>query len=324
MSTRKLFLSALLATSAGFAGCEFGPGERGSFDRTYTVSGPTRLELSSGSGSVKINGSADGKVHVHGEIYAGSFFGSAKDELKRVMDNPPIEQRASLIRIGKDMGAFRNTSISYTIDVPRETELSISAASGSQEIKNVRGPVNVDSASGEVRIANVEQSVTVRSASGSIHVANLGDDAKLSAASGSLEVFNVKGDIRARALSGSISISKPGARVEADSASGSISVAGASNDVKASTASGGINVEGNPAGNSYWHLKTASGGVEVSVPKTAGFNLSAEAISGQIHADLPIVIEDQGKHSLRAHVGTPGGRVEVRTASGGIRIQPSS
>ncbi|MBS1868025.1 MAG: hypothetical protein JSS69_19100, partial [Acidobacteria bacterium] len=59
-------------------------------------------------------------------------------------------------------------------------------------------------------------------------------------------------------------------------------------------------------------------------PKTAGFNLSAEAISGQIQADLPIVIEDQGKHSLRARVGTPGGRVEVRTASGGIRIGPSS
>jgi hypothetical protein len=64
--------------------------------------------------------------------------------------------------------------------------------------------------------------------------------------------------------------------------------------------------------------------VEVSVPRTAGFNLSAEAISGRITADLPIVIEDQGKHSLRARVGNPGGRVEVRTASGGIRIQPSS
>lgn len=324
MNTRTLYFSALLATSAAFVGCGVGPGERGSFDRNYTVSGPTRLELSSGSGSVKINGSADGKVHIHGEVFAGSFFGSAKDELKRVLDNPPVEQRASLIRIGKDLGSFRNTSISYTIEVPQDTELSIAAASGSQDIHNVRGPVNVDSASGEVRIENVERSVTVKSASGSIHVRNLGDDSKLSAASGSIEAMNIKGDIRVRNLSGSISIKAPGGRVEAESASGSVTVSGAGNDVKASTASGTITVEGNPAGNSYWHLKTASGGVEVSVPKTAGFNLSAEAISGQIHADLPIIIEDQDKHSLRARVGTPGGRIEVRTASGGIRIQPSS
>ncbi|MBS1841714.1 MAG: DUF4097 family beta strand repeat protein [Acidobacteria bacterium] len=324
MNTRTLILSALLATSATLVGCQFGPGERGSFDRTYSVTSPLRLELSSGSGSVKINGSTDGKVHIHGEVYAGSFFGSAKDELKRAIDNPPIEQRTGLIRVGKDIGSFRNTSISYTIEVPRDTELSISAASGSQDIKNVRGPVSVDSASGEVVIENVDRSVTVRSASGSIRVHGLGDDAKLSAASGSIQAFDVKGDIRVRALSGSITIKSPGARVEADSASGSVSVAGANNDVKASTASGGINVQGNPAGNSYWRLKTASGSVEVSVPKTAGFNLSAEAISGQIQADLPIVIEDQGKHSLRARVGTPGGRVEVRTASGGIRIGPSS
>jgi hypothetical protein len=324
MSTRTLCFSAALAASAALVGCGVGPSEHGSFDRTYTVSGPTRLELSSGSGSVKINGSADGKVHVHGEVYAGSFFGSAKEELDRVINNPPIEQRTGLIRIGKDLGSFRNTSISYTIEVPQETELSIQAASGSQEIRNVRGPVNVNSASGEVVIDSVELTVTVKSASGSIQVHGLGDDAKLSAASGSIEAYGVKGDIRARALSGSITIKGPGARVEADSASGSVNVAGANNDVKANTASGGISVEGNPAGNSYWHLKTASGSVEVSVPKTAGFNLSAEAISGQIRADLPIVIEDQGKHSLRARVGTPGGRVEVRTASGGIRIQPSS
>jgi hypothetical protein len=324
MSTRTLYFSALLTASVALVGCEVGPGEHGSFDRTYSVSGHTRLELATGSGSVKVIGSADGKVHVHGEVYAGSFFGKAKDELKRVIDNPPIEQRTGLLRIGKDMGAFRNTSISYTIEVPQETELSISAASGSQDIQNVRGPVNVDSASGEVRVENVEHTVTIRSASGSIRVHNLGDDVRLTAASGSIEVSNVKGDIRARAISGSIDIKAPGGRVEADSASGSVTVAGASNDVKASTASGGINVEGNPVGNSYWHLKTASGSVDVSVPRTAGFNLSAEAVSGQIRADLPIVIEDQDKHSLRAHVGTPGGRVEVRTASGGIRIQPSS
>jgi DUF4097 and DUF4098 domain-containing protein YvlB len=324
MKSRTLHLSALFVAIAALSACGVGPSEEGSFDRDLSVSSPVRLELASGSGSVHITGSGDGKVHIHGEVRAGSFFGSAKDELQKVLGNPPIEQHGSNIRIGKDIGSFRNTSISYTIETPQETEVSIKVASGSQEIRNVRGPVDIESASGDVRVENVERTVQIKSASGSIHVRNLGDDARMTSASGSLDVNGVKGDLRVRALSGSITIKSPGGRVEAETASGSVEVFGASNDVKASSASGGITVQGNPTGNSYWHLKTASGGVDVSVPRDAGFHLSAEAISGRIRTDLPIVIEDQDKHSLRARIGTPGGRVEIRTASGGIHLQPSS
>jgi len=324
MNARTLYLATFLGASVSLAACGFGPTEHGSFDRTLDVSGPLRLELASASGAVRITGTADNKVHIHGEVSAGSFMGNAKEELEKVISAPPIEQRAGIIRVGKSANGFRNTSIAYTIEVPRETELSVSAASGSQEIKNVRGPVNLDSASGSVRVDGVDRTVTIKSASGSIHLQNLGDDARVSSASGGIEVNSVKGDLRAHALSASINITGPGGRVEAETVSGSVTVVGANNDVKASSASGGIKVAGNPSGNSYWHLKTVSGSVEVSVPRDAGFHLSAEAVSGEIRTDLPIVIEDHDKHSLRAHFGTPGGRVEVRTISGGIRVQPAS
>ncbi|HWY44266.1 MAG TPA: DUF4097 family beta strand repeat-containing protein [Candidatus Sulfotelmatobacter sp.] len=324
MKPRALYATALFAATTALSACGVGPSEEGSFDRSLSVSGATRLELSNGSGSVRITGGPDGKVHIHGDVAAGSFFGSAKDELQKVLNNPPIEQHAGNIRIGKDFSSFRNTSISYTIEVPQETEISIKVASGSQEIKNVRGPVEIEAASGDVRVENVERTVQIKSASGSIHVQNLGDDARVASASGSIEVNTVKGDLRARALSGSIIIKSAGGRVEAETASGSVQVFEANNDVKASSASGGITVQGNPSGNSYWHMKTASGSVDVSVPRDAGFHLSAEAISGRIRTDLPIVIEDQDRHSLRARIGTPGGRVEIRTASGGIHVQPSS
>jgi hypothetical protein len=38
---------------------------------------------------------------------------------------------------------------------------------------------------------------------------------------------------------------------------------------------------------------------------------------------VPIVIEEQGKHSLRARMGNGGGRVEVHTISGEIRVRAS-
>jgi len=45
--------------------------ENATFDKTFTVTSPVRIELSSGSGSVEIRGSADGRVHVHGKVFAG-------------------------------------------------------------------------------------------------------------------------------------------------------------------------------------------------------------------------------------------------------------
>jgi DUF4097 and DUF4098 domain-containing protein YvlB len=79
-------------------------------------------------------------------------------------------------------------------------------------------------------------------------------------------------------------------------------------------------VQGDPGTNSYWNLNTVSGAVQLSVPQDANFHLSAEAVSGEIRADIPIVIEEQGKHSLRARMGDGGGRVEVRTVSGEIHL----
>jgi DUF4097 and DUF4098 domain-containing protein YvlB len=70
-------------------------------------------------------------------------------------------------------------------------------------------------------------------------------------------------------------------------------------------------------------LNTVSGVVQLAVPTNANFHLSAEAISGEIRTDIPVVIEEKGKHSLRARVGNGGGRVEVHTVSGQIRVQAS-
>ena len=315
----------LLATAVALAGCGTGVAAQGSFDRSYTVSGPIRLDLANASGSVRITGSTENKVHVHGEIRARSFLFNDPDKAARELSaNPPIEQRPDVIRIGKELSKFRGAAIDYTIEVPRNTEVTTTVASGAQTISDVQGPVRVDSASGSIAVSKIEKSVQISSASGSITAQDVGDDLRANSASGSVTVSNVKGDVRVHAISGSTNITKPGARVEATTTSGSVDIESAGNDVTASSVSGRVSVLGNPSGNSYWSLKTTSGSVEVGVPHSANFHLAAEAVSGDIRTGIPIVIEDQGKHSLRARVGTPGGRVEIHTVSGGIRVEPTS
>jgi DUF4097 and DUF4098 domain-containing protein YvlB len=323
---RNLLITSVLVTAVLIcAACVTGPPVRGSFDRDYTVSGPIRLELTNASGNVDISGSADGKVHVHGDVrVSGIGHGNSQKRLNDTVSNPPIEQKADTIRIGKEMSAMRNISINYSIQVPHDTEVSAAVASGAESIRGVRGPVKVQAASGSIRVEKIDRDVQLTTVSGAVTATDVGDDVQITSSSGSVIVSNTKGDVRVTAIAGVIQISRPGGRVDADTASGQVDVQGASNNVKAHAVSGRVVVQGDPGANGYWDLKTASGSIQLNVPVAASFHLSAQAISGEIRTDIPIMIEEQGKHSLRARMGNGGARVEVQTVSGDIRVSGAS
>ena len=215
---------------------------------------------------------------------------------------------------------MRNVSITYTIQVPHDTEVNVTVASGAQTIRGVRGPVKVQAASGTIRVEKIERDAQLSTASGSISATDIGSAVRVKSATGTVTVTNTRGDVIVDALAGTIHISRPGGRIEADTASGEVDIEGAASDVKAHAASGRVSVKGNPGADSYWELKTMSGAVQLGVPASANLHLSAEATSGEIRTDIPIVIEEQGKHSLRAHMGSGGGRVDVHTVSGEIRV----
>lgn len=311
----------LFATTFALAGCYTGPSVDGSFSRTYTVSGPIRLELSNASGDVDVTEGAAGTVSIHAEVRASGFgFENPQKRLDDIVADPPIEQRGDTIRIGKDFSRMRNVSITYKIQVPHETEVDANVASGAENIRNLRGPVRVRSASGSINVEKIDRDTQLSTASGTISAETIGGDVQVSSASGNVTIANIKGDARVHVVSGVIRISQPGGRVDGSTTSGEVEIQGAANDVTAHSVSGRVYVQGNPGAQGYWNLKTASGGVQISVPPSANFHLSAEAVSGEIRADVPIVVEERGKHSLRARVGSDGGRVEVRTVSGEIRV----
>jgi DUF4097 and DUF4098 domain-containing protein YvlB len=319
---RNLGSSVLLfAASFAVAGCYSGPGVNGSFARTFKVTGPIRLELNNAAGDVNITEGAGSTVSIHADVRASGFgFENPQRRLDEIISNPPVEQVGDTIRIGKDFSHLRNVAITYTIQVPHDTEVDANVASGAQNIRDLRGPVKVRAASGSIDVEKIDRDAQLTTASGSVSASDIGSYVHVYTASGNVTVSKVKGDVRVNAVSGVIRVSQPGGRVEGDTASGEVEIQGAANDVKAHAASGRVYVQGNPAGQSYWDLKTVSGGVQIGVPPSANFRLSAEAVSGEIRADIPIVIEEEGKHSLRAHMGNGGGRVEVHTVSGEIRV----
>ena len=103
-------------------------------------------------------------------------------QARELSANPPIEQRPDIIRVGKNLSDLNGVSIDYTIELPRNAEVSTKVASGSQTISNLQGPVKIDSASGTIEVSKIERSVQVNSASGSIRAEDLGDDFHATAA----------------------------------------------------------------------------------------------------------------------------------------------
>jgi hypothetical protein len=313
--------SALASATPPHSGKAAG-GDSATFDRSFTVTAPVRLEVSNASGNMEIRGSADGTVHVHGKVMPGgwSMFGGGAKSVDEVAANPPLEQNGNTIRIGKNTSWFKNVSIDYQIEVPHDTEIDSEVASGGITIDNVKGPVKASSASGYIHVYRVDLDATVNAASGSIDVGTIGGYVKVSSASGDSAVTDVKGELRVTAASGSIRIKRAADRVDASTASGAIEVEQATNDLKVHAISGSIQVSGNPSANRFWDLKTVSGSVQLRVPKDASFLLSAESTSGDIRTSIPVMLEEQSKHSLRAHIGDSAGRVEVHTISGSVSV----
>jgi hypothetical protein len=312
---------ALLA----FAGCANGPGVTGAFDRDYAVTGHIRLEISTGSGDVNITGSADGKVHVHGEVrVSGGGTQDAQKRLSAIQSNPPVEQTPDGVRVGRDVERLHGASVSYTIEVPRDCEVSSTVVSGSQTVRGVRGPIKMQSTSGSITAEDIDGDAQLGSLSGSITASNMGDAVRASGTSGSVTISGAKGDVRVNGDSGKVQISNPGGRVEVNLTNGPVNVQGAGGDVKIHGVNGSFSVQGNPSATSYWDLKNVSGGMDIAVPAGANFHLLAESTSGEIRADIPIIIDEQGKHMLRAQIGAGGGRVEAHTVSGTVHLSSSN
>ena len=198
MRTHKLALPGIILFAAAFSFFSLQAcAAENTFDRTFTVSGPVRLELSNGSGNVDIRGTADGKVHVHGKVTGGwSLWGSSEKNIQEAVSNPPLEQRGDTIRVGKDISWVKNVSIDYQIEVPRETEIEASVASGGITIDQLRGPVKCSSASGYVHVYRIERDTQLNAASGSIDVSGIGGFLRVSTASGSMNIVNIKAGLR--------------------------------------------------------------------------------------------------------------------------------
>jgi hypothetical protein len=322
-------LTAVLAVAASLTCVASADAQtpEGAFDRTLQVSGAVDLDISSGSGSIRIEPGAAGTVRIAARLKAGNARlagGDVEKRIRQIEQNPPIEQQGSIIRVGRfpDSDLPRNISISYEVTVPADTTLAASTGSGSISVGAIRGPARVKSGSGSVTVGRVGGHVEASTGSGSVKVDGAAS-LKANTGSGSIHAAAVAGPTEASSGSGSITVAQAGkGDVNVSAASGGITLTGVDGAARVHSSSGSIRIDGRPAG--PWSLHSSSGGITITVPADAAFDLDARTSSGTIDSAHPVTMEVTGKidkRRVQGKVRGGGPLIEASCSSGDIRIR---
>jgi DUF4097 and DUF4098 domain-containing protein YvlB len=287
-------------------------GASGSFEQSLLVDGPVILDVSTGSGSIKISSGNANRVEVIGHIkVGGGWFLSKRSASERqtlveqLQDEPPVRLVDGRVQVGhiKDKAYKRNVSIGYEIVVPAGTEVISHTGSGSQSITDVAGPVEARTGSGKITLENIGGAVNARSGSGAIRANEI---------AGAFEAHTGSGSVRLTQVA-------PG-DVVVTTGSGSSELHGIVGALRVKAGSGRIEIDGQQVGN--WNVDTGSGSVRIELPADAAFDLDAQTGSGGITLGHPLTIQGTvSKKHLHGDVRGGGDLLTIETGSGGIRIE---
>lgn len=128
-------------------------------------------------------------------------------------------------------------------------------------------------------------------------------------------------NLYSRTVNGAISITGVGGAVDARTVNGAITASSTSGPVQAQTVNGSIRVKMGSVRADDLRYKTVNGSITVEVPGDFAGRLSLRTVNGSLQSDFPITV--QGRFNPRridAQIGEGGGRLEVETVNGGVRL----
>jgi len=130
-----------------------------------------------------------------------------------------------------------------------------------------------------------------------------------------VKTMTTNGDIHARGMN---------SVVNASTTNGSVDIS-TSEWASGSSTNGHIDISMGKAGwSGELHLSTTNGGISVSLPASATFEMRASTTNGNIHTDFPVTVEGTfGPKNVRGTVGGGGRELKLATTNGGIEIRKS-
>jgi hypothetical protein len=261
----------------------------GSFERTLKVTGFVELELTTDSGGISVVPGPPGTVRIRGILrgsnnWLGLNRGNVADRIRQLEAHPPIDQSGNSIRVlARNRDMLKDISMRLEVEVPRDSRLRARADSGGIDVRGIKGPSDCATDSGGIRVTDIDGEV------------------KAAADSGGIRISRVNGPVYARADSGGID---------------ALEIAGT---VDVETDSGGVRVsQTTPAA---IRARTDSGGADITLARTGGYDIRAYAESGRVSARDVAVAGPVSRKQVNGKLRGGGPVVDVRADSGNIDIR---
>jgi hypothetical protein len=258
----------------------------GSFERTLTVDGRVRLDVSINSGVIRVLRGEPGQVHIRGVVRGRSTlfpWGDTGSRIRRIEAAPPIARDGNTITVGDvmDRWLLRGVNLLIEVTVPQATEVRALADSGDIRIDSVDGPVECEADSGEITIAQIASEVRAKADSGSIRIRAVNGPIDAHTDSGSIEALEIAGTIDAVTDNGEVSVSQ----------------------TKPATIC----------------VHTDNGRVRVQLAPEGGYSLRVRTDNGRIETP-PLTRQRSARHELEGDIRGGGSVVDIETDNGDIEV----
>jgi DUF4097 and DUF4098 domain-containing protein YvlB len=294
------------------------------FERSFEVSAPPILDVSTIRGKIDVSVGEPGRIVVTGAVTVRVSWdvpGNAAELARKIADRPPIERDGVTIRLSAptDAAERRAVTVNYEVKVPAGTEVRTVSDSGATTVRGVSGPVNVRTQSAAIELARLGGTATVTTGSGAVSVEGVAGSLSVTTSSSAFTGRSLRGGVRVRTSSGAITAAVEGTGdLDIESGSSAIRLSGIRGALIAATRSGRIMVDGAPT--RPWDVSTGSGTVEIALDSGAGFDVEATSRSGSVKVDGDRVDGTVSKGSVIGTVGTGGPLLRVSSRSGSIRL----
>jgi DUF4097 and DUF4098 domain-containing protein YvlB len=290
-------MTALTAAALALAACDISIGASEYSvreEKTFTVSGPARLALTTFDGNIEVRGWDRSEVLVEVEKRGPDQATVEKIQVKAVQDGNAITidvpKPSPLVTTG-----FRSTpSASLIVSVPTQTAVSARSGDGAVTIRRVNGNIDVDTDDGNVRVEELKGDLKIRTGDGAVDARQIEGAARIDTADGNIRADGVFRGLYLETRDGAIdSTVRSGSAVESD-----------------------------------WSATTGDGNVRLELPEGLNAELDAQTSDGRVQLDrVGGPARDAGESdererlSFRGKLGSGGKALKVRSGSGSITVK---
>jgi hypothetical protein len=190
--------------------------------------------------------------------------------------------------------------------------IHISVGSRHEPRVTVETPKAVDlvarTADGSLKIWGIQGSLELKTGDGSVEVSDVSGELRLTASDGSIRIHNVTGTLETRSSDGSVEIDGRFTALQVHSSDGKLDVTVAEGSRLTSPS----------------RIESSDGRVSVRLPRTLAADLEVHTSDGQIHCDLPVIMNgntaSRSGHDLRGRLNSGGVPLVIHTSDGNVTI----